>query len=178
MSIVSRITMFASSALIGFGQGFQPVCGFNYGAGRYDRVKEAFWYCVKVATGFLLCLAVLGFFCSGALVSVFRKNDLEVIRIGTIALQMQCVTFVLSGWVIMNNMMMQTIGKTVRATILAASRQGLFFLPAVLILPHLIGLTGIQLAQPVADIFSFVTAMVLNRSVMKELEPELSGIIR
>lgn len=78
----------------------------------------------------------------------------------------------------MNNMMMQTIGKTVRATILAASRQGLFFLPAVLILPHLIGLTGIQLAQPVADIFSFVTAMVLNRSVMKELEPELSGIIR
>lgn len=169
MSIVSRITMFANSALIGFGQGFQPVCGFNYGAGRFDRVKEAFWFCVKVAVAALSILAVVGFIFSGNLIEIFRKNDPDVIRIGTTALRIQCVTFPLGSWVIMNNMLTQTIGKTVRASLLAAARQGLFFLPAILILPYIFGLTGIQSAQAVADVFAFILAYVLNRSVMKEL---------
>lgn len=168
MSVVSRIMMFANSALIGFGQGFQPVCGFNYGADKYDRVKEAFWFCVKVSTAVLLGLAVLGGFLSGHLIWIFR-NDPDVIQIGTTALRFQCVTFALNGWIIMNNMMMQTMGKTVPATILAASRQGLFFIPALLILPQFLGLTGIQCAQAVSDVFTFALTTLLNRKVMRSL---------
>lgn len=168
MSVVSRIMMFANSALIGFGQGFQPVCGFNYGADKYDRVKEAFWFCVKVSTAVLLGLAVLGGFLSGHLIWIFR-NDPDVIQIGTTALRFQCLTFALNGWIIMNNMMMQTMGKTVPATILAASRQGLFFIPALLILPQFLGLTGIQCAQAVSDVFTFALTTLLNRKVMRSL---------
>lgn len=170
MSIVGRITMFANSTLIGFGQGFQPVCGYNYGAGRYRRVREAFWFCVKVAVVGLTLLSVVGFIFAEPLVAIFRKDDPTVISIGTTALRMQCVTFALGGWVLMNNMLMQTIGKTMRASLLAAARQGLFFLPVILILPQLFGLVGIQVAQPVADVMSFILAFVLNRATMQELE--------
>ena len=169
MSVVSRIMNFASSALIGFGQGFQPVCGFNYGADKYDRVKEAFWFCVKVSTAVLLGLAVLGGFLSGHLIWIFR-NDPDVIQIGTTALRFQCVTFALNGWIIMNNMMMQTMGKTVPATILAASRQGLFFIPAVLALPHIWGELGVQLAQPVSDVCAFALTVPLVLGVLRDMD--------
>lgn len=169
MSIVNRITFFAGSTVIGFGQGFQPVCGFNYGAGNKERVKEAFWFCVKLSSAVLLVLAALGFFFAGDLVAVFRRDDLEVIRIGTAALRFQCVTMPLTGWIILNNMMFQTIGRTWPASILAASRQGLFFLPLVLILPALLGITGLQCAQAAADAAAFVLALILNRRLMPDM---------
>lgn len=169
MSIVMRIAFFAGSTVIGFGQGFQPVCGFNYGAGNIKRVKEAFWFCVKLATGVLIVLAILGFVFSGDLVAIFRKDDMEVIEIGTLALRMQCITLPLTGWIILNNMLFQTIGRTVPASVLAASRQGIFFLPAVLILPFFFGIRGVQCAQAVADAAAFVLALVLNRKLMPTL---------
>ena len=177
MSVVSRIFMFAISALIGFGQGFQPVCGFNYGAKKYGRVREAFWFCVKISTVFLGVLAVLGFLLSGHLIGIFR-DDPEVIRIGTVAVRFQCATLILNGWIVMNNMMTQTMGKTFYASLLASARQGLFFIPALLILPWIFGLTGIQSAQAAADVFAFLLSVVLYRKVMDELkieEESLSG---
>lgn len=171
MSIVGRITMFAGSALIGFGQGFQPVCGFNYGAKKYDRVREAFSFCVKVSTVLLFVVAIAGFALSGSLIGIFR-DDPEVIRIGTLALRFQCLTFTLNGWIVFNNMMMQTIGKTFYASILASARQGLFFIPAILILPHFCGLLGIQSAQAAADLLTVVVTTVLYRIVMKEIKAE------
>ncbi len=177
MSVVSRIFMFAISALIGFGQGFQPVCGFNYGAKKYGRVREAFWFCVKISTVFLGILAVLGFLLSGHLIGIFR-DDPEVIRIGTVAVRFQCATLILNGWIVMNNMMTQTMGKTFYASLLASARQGLFFIPALLILPWIFGLTGIQSAQAAADVFAFLLSVVLYRKVMDELkieEESLSG---
>lgn len=174
MSVVSRIMMFANSALIGFGQGFQPVCGFNYGARKYARVREAFWFCVRISSIVLLVLAVLGGLCSGNLVGIFRK-DPEVIEIGTLALRFQCITFVLNGWIVMNNMMMQTMGKTAYASVLAASRQGLFFIPAILILPRFWGLLGIQAAQAIADICTMAVTTVVYRIVEKELEEKTAA---
>lgn len=171
MSIVSRIAMFAGSALIGFGQGFQPVCGFNYGAKKYGRVREAFWFCVKISTVVPFFLAIIGALLSGHLIGIFR-NDPDVIRIGTTALRFQCLTFTLNGWIIMNNMMMQTMGKTAYASVLASARQGLFFIPALLILPRLLGLFGIQMAQAAADAFTFVLTTVLYRIVMKQMRAE------
>lgn len=170
MSIVSRICQFASSAMIGFGQGFQPVCGFNYGAKKYDRVREAFWFCVKVSAGALLLIGITGFSLARPLITLFRKDDLEVIAIGTAALKMQCLALPFTGWVVMNNMMTQTIGKTLPATVLAAARQGIFFLPAILILPSCFGILGIELAQPAADICAFILAVILNRPVMKSFD--------
>ncbi len=171
MSIVSRIMMFAGSALIGFGQGFQPVCGFNYGAKKFGRVREAFWFCMKVSTVALFFLSIGGMLLSGHLIGIFR-NDADVIRIGTTALQFQCLTFTLNGWIIMNNMMMQTMGKTVYASILASARQGLFFIPALLVLPQLFGLLGIQMAQAVADLCTVVITTVLCRIVMTQMRRE------
>ncbi|NBI99658.1 MATE family efflux transporter [Lachnospiraceae bacterium] len=171
MSVVSRIFMFAISALIGFGQGFQPVCGFNYGAKKYGRVREAFWFCVKVSTIFLFALSILGFLLSGHLIGIFR-DDPEVIRIGTAAVRFQCATLILNGWIVMNNMMTQTMGKTFYASLLASARQGLFFIPILLILPRILGLIGIQSAQAAADLFAFLLSVVLYRKVKAELNAE------
>lgn len=171
MSVVSRLSMFSISALIGFGQGFQPVCGFNYGAKKYDRVREAFWFCVKISTVFLFVMAVLGFLFSGHLIGIFR-DDPDVIRIGTTAVRFQCATLVLNGWIIMNNMMTQTMGKTFYASLLASARQGLFFIPILLILPRILGLLGIQTAQAAADIFTFLLSLILHRRVMEDVKKE------
>lgn len=171
MSIVGRVSMFAMSSLIGFGQGFQPVCGFNYGAKKYDRVKEAFWFCVKISTVVLTFLAVCGFAFSNQLIGLFR-DDPEVVRIGAFALRLLCVPFVLSGWTVMNNMMTQTMGKTLYASILASARQGLCLIPLLLVLPRVFGLAGIQMAQPISDLLAAGIATVLYFAVMRELKEE------
>ena len=171
MGIVSRITMFAYSALVGFGQGFQPVCGTNYGAGKYRRVREAFFYCVKIGTLMLIVLAVLGVAFAGPLIHLFR-DDPEVVRIGTPALRAQALAFPLNVYVIMGTMMLQTIGKAARASIVTLARQGIFFIPAILLLPLALGLTGVQLAQAVADVFSFFLAIPLCRKILTELKTD------
>lgn len=169
MSIVNRVTLLANSTLIGFGQGFQPVCGFNYGAKFYSRVREAFWFCVKLASVFLIPLCAIGFLLAPQIVALFRHNDLQVIAIGTLALRCQCITFPLFIWVGMHNMMLQTIGKALPASVLALSRQGLCFLPALAILVPFLGLLGVQLAQPVADICSFLLALPIGIHALHQL---------
>lgn len=167
MSIVSRITYFAFSAVIGFGQGFQPVCGYNYGANRKDRVREAYLFCVKVSTIVLLVFAVLGLIFSPQLITIFRKNDADVIRIGTLALRFQCISLPLLGLITMTNMLLQTIGRPLKATVLAMARQGIFFVPLILILPQVLGLLGVQLSQAIADVLSFALAIPLAVSELK-----------
>lgn len=169
MSIVGRICQFAGSAVIGFGQGFQPVCGFNYGAGKRERVEKAFWFGVKVASAVLLVTAVVGFVLSDRLIALFRQGDAEVIAIGSFALRCQCVTLPLVGWVIMNNMMFQTCGYTSPASLLAAARQGLFFIPAVILLPLPLGLLGVQISQSVSDLLAFALAVY----IYKKYEPRM-----
>ncbi len=167
ISIVNRVAMAAGSALLGFGQGFQPVCGFNYGAGLYDRVKRAFSFCVRISTGVLAALSVCGFIFAPDIISLFRRDDLTVITIGARALRFQCVTFPLSGWIVLNNMMSQTTGKAVEATILALARQGVFLMIALFILTPLFGLTGIQLSQPAADIATCILSIPLYYRIIR-----------
>lgn len=170
MSIVSRIAMFANSALIGFGQGFQPVCGFNYGAKKYDRVLEAFWFCVKYAFLFLVVVGICGVAFAPQLVTLFRKGDLEVIEVGAAALRFQAIVFPLNAWIVMCNMMLQSIGKGLKASIVASARQGLCFLPLIFILPHFFGLTGVEICQMVSDIMTLVISVPIGLSVIKEMK--------
>ena len=170
ISIVNRFTMFAGAALIGFGQGFQPVCGFNYGARLYGRVKRAFWFCVRSSFVVLLALAAAVFLCAPRIIALFRRDDAEVIRIGIRSLRLQALSFPLAGWVVLCNMMMQTIGKPVRASLLAMSRQGLFLIPLLFMLTPSLGLLGIQLCQPVSDAAAFLFAIPLTVTVLRRME--------
>ncbi len=168
MSVVQRIMMFGGSAMIGFGQGFQPVCGFNYGAKLYGRVKEGFWFCVKTSTVFLFAVGVLGFLFAPQLVALFQK-DPDVIRYGAAALRFQCVTLCFQGWVVMSNMMLQTIGRNVSATFIAMARQGIFFIPLVWALSAALGMLGVQIAQPVSDLLTLLCAVPIQCRVLRQL---------
>lgn len=168
MGIVQRIMHFGASAMIGFGQGFQPFCGFNYGAKLYRRVKDGFRFCVKGSFFFLLFVSTLLILIAEPLVGAFR-NDPDVIAFGTLALRLQCMTFPLQSWIVMSNMMEQVMGRTVPATFLAMARQGVFFIPAVLGLTALFGPVGVQSAQSVADVLTIACAVPIQLYVMRSL---------
>lgn len=169
MTIVSKVNMFSGSALIGFGQGFQPVCGFNYGAGLYHRVREGFWFCVKVGTVVLAAIAAVMFLLAPQVVYFFQKADAEVVSLGTAALRWQMVTLPLSAYVIVNNMMLQTVGENARASVLALARQGLFFIPLILVLPRMLDFGGVMLSQPLADALSFLLAIPLSTGFLRKM---------
>ncbi|WP_232726363.1 MATE family efflux transporter [Prevotella intermedia] len=168
MSIVTRISMFIFSVIVGLGQGFQPMCGFCYGAKLYDRVKEGFWFSTKIGTFFLLFWSVVLIIFSGEVVSLFR-DDSKVIAIGIPALRYQMIIFPACSFMMMANMMMQTCRKTIRANILAASRQGLFFIPLIFVLPYFYGLFGVEICQAVSDIISLIVTIPIVWSAFKEM---------
>lgn len=170
MSIVSRIVMFVNSTVIGFGQGFQPVCSFNYGAGQYSRVRQAFWFCVKVATVILLVLGAAAFLVAEPIITAFRKDDLDVIAIGATALRFHLTTIPLWGFIVMSNMFTQSIGYGVRSMLISISRQGMCLIPMLLLLPRLFGLTGIQAAQPVADVLALCVTIIIVSSILRRFK--------
>lgn len=169
MSIVGRIAMLIFSVMIGFGQGFQPVVGYNYGAKHYDRVKQAILFSTKAGTLFMAILSLAGFLLAPELITSFRKDDADVIAIGTFALRAQCLLIPLLPLTTISNMTFQVIGRSGIATVLACARQGIFFMPLILILPRIMGLTGIQLAQPLSDLFTFISCIFVMISFLKEL---------
>ena len=160
MSVVTRIMMLLASALIGFGQGYQPVCSYNYGANLKNRVREGFFFCVKWGTAFLLIVAALCFAFAPQVVAFFR-DDPDVVKVGTAALRFQTCVLPLHAFIVMTNMMLQSMGKGVKASITASARNGLFFIPAILILPLFFGLTGVEAAQAVADVCSLILTIPL-----------------
>ena len=127
---------------------------------------------MKYATIFLCFVAAFGVIFAPEIVSVFRRGDAVVIQIGTLTLRLQCMTFPLMGWIVMSNMMLQSIGKALKASILAAARQGLFFIPLILILPTIFGLFGVEISQTVSDVCSFALSVPLCMSVLREMKEE------
>ncbi|WP_033492884.1 MATE family efflux transporter [Bifidobacterium biavatii] len=169
MAIVMRIMLGANSVIIGLGQGFQPVCGYNYGAGLYGRVKEAFWFVIRLSTAVLVVIGAFVWLFAPQLVEIFR-SDPAVVEVGVAALHFECVTVVVNGVNMMGNMITQTMGKTGIASFLAVCRMGLFLAPVVLILPQFLGVLGVEMAQSVSDILSFaVTVPVLRRLLHDDL---------
>jgi putative MATE family efflux protein len=170
ISIVNRLFMFASSAMLGFGQGFQPVCGFNYGAKKYDRVKQAFWFCVRLASAGLVIIAAVMIVWSPQIIALFRKDDPEVLRIGILSLRLRCIGLPFNAWIVMCTMMTQTIGRPVEASLLSMARQGLFLIPALCIFTPLLGLLGIQISPTFANIAAFLFAIPLTARVLRNMK--------
>ena len=156
MSIVGRIMMLIGSAMIGFGQGYMPVVGFNYGAKRFDRVRQAFRYALVVGTAFLTVLGVVGFILAPQLMALFRADDQAVIEIGAFAMRAQCLTLMFQPVSVLSNMTFQTVGRSWQATFVSSCRQGVFFLPFIYLLPALFGLTGVEITQTAADFCTFL----------------------
>ena len=159
MSIANRITFFLFSFMLGLGQGFQPVAAFNYGAKRYDRVHDATKFTSAISTLLMIVVAIICFIFARPLIMLFRRDDLDVISIGVVTLRAQSLALILTGITTVTNMALQSTGQAGRATLLAMCRQGFFFIPLVLILPHFIGLLGVQLAQSIADVLTFLVSL-------------------
>lgn len=171
MSIVSRISMLVLAAVIGLGQGFQPVCGFCYGARLIPRLREAYRFTTWVGTAFLLLCTVVGWIFSSSVVGIFR-DDPHVIEVGVVALRWQLCTYPLSAFIVASNMLTQTCRKPWRANFLAAARQGLFFIPLIFILPQHFGLPGVEMCRAVSDSLSFVFTVPIMVYTFRELEHE------
>lgn len=168
MSIVSRIIFFAFSIALGIGQGFQPVSAFNYGAGKYSRIRKGFVFTALVSEGIILigsaCLVIF----SGSLIALFR-NDPRVIEIGTRALVLQSLATLVLPPCMTTEMLFQSTGKRLGASLLSAVRSGLLFIPSLLILSSLRGLSGIQEAQPVSLLLSVPITVVFAVWFFKKL---------
>ena len=174
MTVVTKVTGLAFSAVLGFGQGFQPVCGFNYGAGLYSRVRRAYLFCVFSGSAFLLVASAAGWVFAPQLVRLFSSDE-EVIRIGVLSLRLQLIGFPMTAMITMSNMLLQNIGAVGRASFLATARQGTFFVPLVLLLPLALpavspstpALLGVQIAQPLADLLTGGVAIPLVGGVLR-----------
>ena len=168
MSIVSRIYMFIFATSLGLGQGYQPVCGYNYGAKEYKRVKQAFWFFVKTVTLIFVIVSSIAFIFAPSILAIFRKNDPEVIAIGSTALRYYALSLPLLSWTLACNMTSQSTGKSLYATVISISQQGLFFIPIIVFLPQYLGLTAIQIGIPLANLLTFLISIPIGIKLLNE----------
>lgn len=169
MSVYNRVMFLGMAVVIGYGQGYQPVCSFNFGAKNYKRVYDGYKFLAVVTTIIITVFSIIGFIFAPQLIAVFR-DDADVIAIGAKALRYQSFAMLVTGFCTASNMLMQSLRISGKATILALARQGIFYIPAILILPRMFDITGIALAQPVADILSFVLTIFLVIPTVKKLK--------
>lgn len=169
MSIVSRVTMFVMSVIVGLGQGFQPFCGYCYGARMYDRLRHGFWFTVQTGFVFLVIVAAVVFCFSEQTIALFR-DDAIVIAVGSTALRWHLAAYPLNAYIMTGNMMLQVTRRPLRANVLSSARRGFVFIPFILILPNLFGLMGIVMCQAVCDVVTFLIAIPIVRSTFKEME--------
>lgn len=158
MSICTKIVMFIASIMIGIGQGFNPVSGYNFGAKRYDRVKAAYRFLVLNGFGIMALFSIVCTIFARTILSRFIDDE-TAIAIGTVALRCQVCVLPLHAIIVGTNMLMQSCGQIKSATFLSCNRQGVYFIPAILILPAIFGLTGVEISQAVADFLSVLTAI-------------------
>ena len=169
MSIVSRIFMFIISVAIGVGQGLQPVAAFNYGARKFRRVRQAAIFTMGAAFCMLVVLVSLCWVNSDALIRLFR-DDPDVTAVALPAFHYQCLAILLQPVIVVANMTFQSVGKAGRATFLACCRQGVFFIPLILILPRTFGLVGVEICQPIADALTFIVSLPFLLAFLKQLD--------
>lgn len=168
IAVVQRITSVGNFFQIGIGQGFQPICGYNLGAKRYDRIREAYFTALRLAFVSVAAIGVVTFIFAPQLIAIFR-DDPAVVAFGVVTLRLQSITMPFTGVAMCTNFLLQTAGKMWRATFLGACRLGLVLGPVVLVLPPLLGQLGVQIAQPVTDLITTAIAIPMALAMLREM---------
>ncbi|MCM1274278.1 MAG: MATE family efflux transporter [Lachnospiraceae bacterium] len=167
-TVSSKVAALGYMVMIGFGQGFQPICAMNFGAKKYDRVKKAFRLTVGIGTALMVIFAAVFAALAEPLVGLLSP-DPEVIRTGAVILRWQCVSFPFLAFYAVSSMYMQNCGKYMTALVISVARQGIFYIPLLFALGALLGDFGLYVVQPAADILSFaLAAVVLSRVKIKQ----------
>lgn len=170
LTVSSRISAVVYMLVIGWGQGFQPICAMNYGAKQYDRVKKAFIYSVSIGTVFMVVSSVVLYLFSRTFIMTLSRNA-DVVEIGIKILRLQCLTLPFMSYFATGSMFMQNIGKYYSALIISISRQGIFYIPLLLVLPMVLGQKGLYFVQPLADVMAFLLAVgVVKRMGINQTE--------
>lgn len=173
MGAVTRIMTVVTYVVFGFLKGFQPFAGYNYGAKKYERLKKSIRLCMIWSTVFCIVAAIVLFIFADPIVSLFG-TDTEMVDIAAKALRLNAVLFITFGFQMVYASLYLAIGKSLVGSVLSLSRQGIFFFPLVLVLPHVMGLTGVVWVQPMADllttILTIVFAVRINHTLSIEIE--------
>ena len=175
VSISNRIMIFVGSMVMGFGQGFQPIAGYCYGAKRYKRVRSAFW--ATTAFGLAICLTfgTVLYILAPQAVGLFTSTDSEIVRIGSYMVRVQCLTLPFHVWGMIINGVFQGLGRPIGATILGLSRQVICFIPSMIILNVMFGVDGLMNAQAISDcltMFIAVPLLIYILNFLKKREKE------
>ena len=169
MGPLTKIMSMGSLIVFGFLKGFQPIAGFSYGAKKFDRLQEAIKTSILWSTIFCVIFGLAAAVFSTDIMSLFTKSDMEMIRVGSIVLRASGVSFILFGFYTVYSFLFLVMGKAKEGCILGACRQGICFVPVILILPMLWGLNGILYAQPIADVLSAIVTAFMAVQLHKEL---------
>lgn len=169
MGPVTKIMTVGTLIVYGFLKGFQPIAGFSYGAGKYDRLHEAIRIAILWSTAFCVIYGLIAIIFSRNIIALFTKSDLEMIHIGSKALRANGLSFMFFGFYTVYSFLFLVMGKAKEGAFLGACRQGICFLPCILILPALLNLDGILIAQPVADVLAAIITVFMARHLQNEL---------
>lgn len=178
MGAVTRIMTVGTHIVYGFLKGFQPFAGYNYGAKRFDRLKKAIRLCLIWTTVFELAAAIILVIFAKPVVSLFG-TDMEMIKLASMALRLNAILFTAYGFLMTYASLYLAIGKSLVGGLLTLSRQGIFFLPLIFVLPRLFQLSGIIWVQPVADLLTaavtLIFAIKFNRGLTVETPAQPQG---
>ena len=169
MGAVTRIVSMGSLMVFGFIKGFQPIAGYSYGAKKFDRLQEAIKTSILWSTVFCVIYGLILAIFSEGIISQFTKDDLEMIQAGTKSLRINGISFILFGFYTVYSSLFLALGKGLAGFILGACRQGICFVPVILILPALWGINGILYVQPIADVLSTIITVFMALHLHKEL---------
>ena len=171
VSVANRVMEFPFAIILGFGQGYQPISGFNWGAKQYRRVKESLVFAIMVSVAGSLIMGTLLFITAPGVVHLFNRHaDSDVLRIGVLCIRLQCITLTLHGINSIVNMYYAGIGKALYALLINTSRQGYCFIPVLLVIPALLGENGIAAAQAIADALAMIVVIPLTIKAFHELD--------
>ena len=169
IGIVLRIVTLGTNVVFGFMKGYQPMVGFNYGAKNYARLNEATHICLKMTTIFCIIWTVLTFAIANPVVSLFSK-DQNVIKIAEKALKANTIMFFTFGFQFTYSTLYLSLGKAIAGGILSISRQGIFFIPIIFILPSIFGLDGIIYSQALADLLTTIITIIFAIKINQEIK--------
>ena len=169
MGAVTRIVSMGSLIVFGFIKGFQPIAGYSYGAKKFDRLHKAIRTSILWSTVFCVIYGLLLTIFSSRIIAQFTDGDLEMIRVGTQSLRINGLSFLLFGFYTVYSSLFLALGKGLEGFVLGACRQGICFVPVILILPAFWGINGILYVQPIADVLSAIITIFMALHLHKEL---------